>query len=138
MGTIPNTVTDLEFVTTCLEALGAMTAEILLPEYYENSLKIKYASDATAANMIDLIHDSISSPFACAYNHILNRFMLGTTFCDQLTNQINLTLPRPMPREKRLPSPEDGRAYREVRRCSLRKAAPQTRSSLPALAYFIY
>mgnify|MGYP001179648043 FL=1 len=87
VGAIPNTVTDLEFVTTCLEALGAMTAEILLPEYYENSLKIKYASDATAANMIDLIHDSISSPFACAYNHILNGFMLGTTFCDQLTNR---------------------------------------------------
>ncbi len=85
VGAIPNTTPDLDFVTTCIEALNAKTAEILLPEYYENALKIKYASDATAAKMIDLIHDSISSPFACAYNHILNGFMLGATFCDLLT-----------------------------------------------------
>lgn len=85
VGAIPNTTTDLEFITTCLEALALNTSEILLPEYYENSLKIKYASDATAAKMIDIIHDSISSPFACAYDNLLGGFMLNITFCTQLS-----------------------------------------------------
>lgn len=85
VGAIPTTATDLEFITTCIEALSAATADIVLPEYYENSLKVKYASDNTVAKMIDIIHDSISSPFACAYDNSLGGFMLNVTFCTQLT-----------------------------------------------------
>lgn len=35
--------------------------------------------------MIDIIHDSISSPFACAYDNLLGGFMLNITFCTQLS-----------------------------------------------------
>ncbi len=84
VGGIPITVQDMEFITTVIEALSAATSEIVLPEYYENSLKVKYARDNTVAKMIDIIHDSISSPFALAYDNMTSSFMLGSTFCTPL------------------------------------------------------
>jgi ABC-type sugar transport system, periplasmic component len=87
VGGIPTTITDLEFVTTVIEALSADTAVTVLPEYYENSLKVKYASDNTVAKMIDIIHDSISSPFALAYDSAIGSFMMSGCFCTPLTSK---------------------------------------------------
>lgn len=86
IGAIPVTVqpSNLDFVLTCLEVLSIRTAEMVIPEYYENALKVKYVDGQDDAKMIDLIHDSIGSPFAVAYDNALGGFMLGTCFCTPL------------------------------------------------------
>ena len=47
---------------------------------YEEALKIKYVNGSEDAAMIDLIHDSITSPFALAYNNILGGMLLANCF----------------------------------------------------------
>lgn len=78
MGTVPQS--DLPFVFTCLEVLGRETAETVMPTYYEEALKVKYVGGTDDAAMIDLIHDTITSPFALAYNQILANFPMRDTF----------------------------------------------------------
>ena len=78
MGTVPQS--DLPFVFTCLEVLGRETAETVMPTYYEEALKVKYVGGTDDAAMIDLIHDTITSPFALAYNQILANFPMRYTF----------------------------------------------------------
>ena len=89
IGAIPVTVppAELDFVFTCLEVLSAETAKTVIPEYYENALKVKYVDGEDDAKMIDLIHDTIGSPFAVAYNTTLGDFMLGVCFCTPLGNK---------------------------------------------------
>ncbi len=91
VGAIPGTVpTDnYEFVFTCLEALSAETAKTVLPEYYENALKVKYVDGADDAVMIDLIHDSIGSPFAVAFDSSTGNIMLQNTFSSLLGQNSN-------------------------------------------------
>jgi len=86
IGAIPVTVApaNLDFVFTCLEVLSIQTAKMVIPQYYENALKVKYVDGQDDAKMIDLIHDSISSPFAVAYDDSLGEFMLRTCFCTPL------------------------------------------------------
>ena len=43
-----------------------MTSKIVIPAYYDLALKNKYSRDATTAQMIDMIHDSITADF-CFY-----------------------------------------------------------------------
>lgn len=88
IGAIPVTVpvADLDFVFTCLEVLSMETAKTVIPEYYENGLKLKYVEGQEDSKMIDLIHDSIGSPFAVAFNTTLGDFMLGVCFCTPLGN----------------------------------------------------
>ena len=81
MGVIPVTCMDLEFASTCIEALNRETSVMVMPEYYEVALKIKYTHDQIAAQMIDLVHDTISSAFPLAYDMSLNSVML-TSFTD--------------------------------------------------------
>ena len=88
IGAIPSTVTgdELTFVLTCLEVLGRETSKTVMPAFYEDGLKVKYADGQDDAKMIDLIHDSISSPFAVAYDNTLANFLLGTVFLNPLAN----------------------------------------------------
>ncbi len=89
VGAIPGTLPEssVEFCHTCLEVFARETSKQVIPEYYENALKIKYVDGQDDAKMIDLIHDTISSPFAVAYDSMLGSFMLGSCFCTPLASQ---------------------------------------------------
>lgn len=78
---------ELPFVFTCLEVLGRETGKTVMPTYYEDALKVKYVGGSEDAAMIDLIHDSITSPFALAYNDVLDNFILRATFIDPLIDK---------------------------------------------------
>ena len=77
---------ELNFVLTCLEVLGRETSKSVMPAFYEDGLKVKYADGQDDAKMVDLIHDSISSPFAVAYDSTLGNFLLRNVFLDPLAN----------------------------------------------------
>lgn len=78
---------ELPFVFTCLEVLGRETGKTVMPTYYEDALKVKYVGGSEDAAMIDLIHDSITSPFALAYNAVLNDFIMRNTFLVPLSEE---------------------------------------------------
>jgi len=50
-----------------IEAMSSETWKTLTLTYYETALKVKYARDEISAQMIDIIHDSISTEFAFVY-----------------------------------------------------------------------
>ena len=83
MGAIPNTCTDIDFVSTCIEVLCRETSKDVLPTYYNVALKVKYTTDEHAAQMIDLIHDNFGSSFVLAYDQVLGEFMLHS-FADRV------------------------------------------------------
>lgn len=89
IGMIPTTVqeSNLDFVYTCLEVLARETGRRVIPAYYEEALKVKYVNGQDDAKMIDLIHDSISTPFPVAYNNMLGDFLLATCFANPLGNK---------------------------------------------------
>ncbi len=76
--------TDLDFISTVLEVMGREAGRTIIPAYYEEALKIKYVNGSEDAAMIDLIHDSITSPFALAYNNILGGMLLANCFLTPL------------------------------------------------------
>ncbi|MBR5311764.1 MAG: hypothetical protein IKU40_02650 [Clostridia bacterium] len=82
LSTLP--VDSEEFVHTCLEVFARETNKQVIPQWYENALKVKYVDGQDDAKMIDLIHDTITSPFAVAYNGTLGGYMLGTAFLTPL------------------------------------------------------
>ena len=86
VGAIPMTLPpeSMEFCTTCLEVFCRETGKTVIPKYYEEGLKVKYSNGQDDARLIDLIHDSISSPFPVAFNGTLGGFLLGTCFSTPL------------------------------------------------------
>lgn len=72
------------FVHTCLEVLNRETHKQVIPQWYENALKVKYADGQDDAKMIDLIYNAITSPFAVGYNEVLGSNMLGNAFLTPL------------------------------------------------------
>jgi hypothetical protein len=84
MGIIPITNLDTNYVTTVIEVLSRETSTMLMPQYYETALKVKYITDGMSATMIDLIHDNFGSSFPLAYDSSLNGIMLHS-FSDPLT-----------------------------------------------------
>ncbi len=86
LSTLP--VDSEEFVHTCLEVFARETNKQVIPQWYENALKVKYVDGQDDAKMIDLIHDTITSPFAVAYNGTLGGYMLGTAFLTPLGSQL--------------------------------------------------
>ena len=50
-----------------LEYLAAYSSSLVAPEFYETALRGKYSRDPNAAEMIDLIHDGITTDFAVAW-----------------------------------------------------------------------
>ena len=79
-------VEQMPYVCTVLEVCGRETNRMVIPEWYENGLKVKYANGQDDARMIDLIHDAITSPFALAYDQALSNFMMSTGFSTPLSN----------------------------------------------------
>ena len=75
---------SMEYVCTVLEVCGRETNRMVIPEWYENGLKIKYANGQDDAKMIDLIHDTITDPFALAYDQALSNFMMSSCFSSPL------------------------------------------------------
>ena len=86
IGAIPVTLPaeSVDFCHTVLEVLCRETGRTVIPEWYENGLKIKYSKGQDDAKMIDLIHDTITGPFAVAYNSVLGDFLLTSCFCEPL------------------------------------------------------
>ena len=75
---------QMDFVSTVLEVMAREAGKTIIPAYYEEALKIKYVNGSEDAAMIDLIHDSITSPFALAYNNILGGMLLANCFLTPL------------------------------------------------------
>ncbi len=75
---------QLDFVSTCLEVMAREASKTIIPAYYEEALKVKYVNGTDDAAIIDLIHDSITSPFALAYNNILGGMLLANCFLTPL------------------------------------------------------
>ena len=70
-----------------IEAMSAETWKSLMPAYYETALKVKYVRDDASAQMIDIIHDSISTEFAFVYYATLNN--AGQIYRTLVTNNSN-------------------------------------------------
>lgn len=69
---IPVTNKKVEATSSMLEALAAESHRVVAPAYYDVALKIKYSRDPESAEMIDLIHDNVSSDFAGLYSNSLS------------------------------------------------------------------
>lgn len=50
-----------------LEAMCSMSSTMVLPTYYDKALKNKYSRDAETAEMIDIVHNSVTSDFSFAW-----------------------------------------------------------------------
>jgi hypothetical protein len=71
IGAIPTTTNNFDMVCAVLEALNRETERTIIPAYYEQSLKIKYARDDASAQIIDIIHDGMGNVFSLAYSEII-------------------------------------------------------------------
>ncbi len=65
VGYIPSTISfaNLSFVSAVIEYLSQMTSEIVMPKYYESTLKVRYSKNPDNARMIQLIHDHYGNAF---------------------------------------------------------------------------
>ncbi|MBQ3636926.1 MAG: hypothetical protein II953_01060 [Clostridia bacterium] len=72
IGSIPSASLNLDKIGAVLEVLSSETWRIVMPAWYETSLKIKYSRDNIAAQIIDLIHDSTTTNFIYAYSNPLS------------------------------------------------------------------
>ena len=68
IGAIPSTTPNFDMTCVVLEALCRETKKTVMPVYYEQALKIKYARDEKSAQIIDLIHDNMRNVFPLAYS----------------------------------------------------------------------
>lgn len=76
---------NLDMAGAVLEALCAETYRSVTPVWYETALKIKYTRDDISAQMIDLIHGSITTNFIYAYNYALSD--IGLQYRTLITNK---------------------------------------------------
>ena len=88
-----NTTDHFTAASAYLQALCASSTEIL-HEYYENTLKYKYNDDKETKAIIDLVHDSVDSPFSVLISRLVYaRTSSKTLLWDLLTraaeNQTN-------------------------------------------------
>ena len=57
-GVVPVTASNLQMIGTILESLHSESAKIVIPAYYDVSLKTKYARDEESSKMLDLIFEN--------------------------------------------------------------------------------
>ncbi len=67
VGAIPIIAPDPEMSGAVVQMLCRTTHELVLPAYYETSLKIKYARDDYTSEMIDLIYNGVADMFCIVY-----------------------------------------------------------------------
>ena len=72
IGAIPVTTPNFDMTCVVAEALCRETKKTIMPVYYEQALKIKYARDEKSAQIIDLIHDNMRNVFPLAYSEHLS------------------------------------------------------------------
>ena len=70
-----------------LEFLCAYSSELVAPEYYEGALKGRYTRDSQAAEMIDLIHDNVTTDFAIAWGESINNIGQIYRSAGKITNK---------------------------------------------------
>ena len=75
---IPTNAPDMDFCGVMLDALCRESSELVIPQYYEKALKVKYSRDDDSVEMLNLIRDSIWFDFGFVYSISLN--YLGTFF----------------------------------------------------------
>ena len=63
---------DGDRVTAFLEAMAAESYRRVTYAYYDTALKVQYARDPVAAEMLDIISEGIVFDFAYVYNQSLN------------------------------------------------------------------
>lgn len=69
---VPKTVQDTDMTGNIMEALCILGRQDIVPKYYEITLKNKYFSDETAAEMLDLIRDTAMFDILNVYTMPLN------------------------------------------------------------------
>ncbi len=89
MGAIPKTCRIAGDVSILVQAMMRYTNEKVLPDYYETSLKLKYAQDEPSSRMIDIIRGGITSPFELAYGYQFGR-PLYVSIRDSIKNGANI------------------------------------------------
>ena len=73
---IPITVPEehIDAITATLEVTSSVAHEISLPAYYDGAMKNKYSRDPEQAEMVDLIHDTITGDFAHIYGDVVGKY----------------------------------------------------------------
>ena len=76
---IPIVNTNVEGMTAILEKLSYNYYYDVMPQYFEVILKTKYRRDSSdaASQMLDLIHDNMTTDFAYIYNYGMSNMMLS-------------------------------------------------------------
>jgi len=85
IGAMPITVSleKASAVSAYVQAMTLYSSEYLMPAYYETALKVKYAQDDYSSQILDIVTDSINSPFEFAFNS-----NLGGIFTSGITESI--------------------------------------------------
>ena len=87
LGAVPVTSLNLDKIGAVVEALGSESYRTVIPAWYENALKIKYSRDEISAQIIDIVHDALSTDFIYAYSPQLGN--VGTIMRNQVNNNNN-------------------------------------------------
>ena len=89
---VPNNCRKTDLTFAALELLAYEGYYRVMPEYYNISMKQKYlrGSDDTAVQLIDLIHDSITTDFGYVYNYEMGSVIVGLRDC-ALQNSFNFS-----------------------------------------------
>ena len=66
---LPSYCTKVDAVCAAFEALSAEGYSSVIPVCYEIAMKTKYARDSLSSQMLDIMHDSISTDFAYVNNY---------------------------------------------------------------------
>ena len=85
IGGVSGSSLNLDMTGAVLEALCAETYRSVTPVWYETATKIKYSRDDVSSQMIDLIHDTMTTSFIFAYNYALND--IGLIYRKLVTNK---------------------------------------------------
>ena len=80
---VPVSIKDLSYSGLILDALCRESSELVIPKYYDQALKYKYARDNESEEMLNVARDSIWFDFGFIYSQALNG--LGS-FLDILKN----------------------------------------------------
>ncbi len=87
---IPKSVAgDIEFISIIYEALCAESYKTVYPVYYDQALKGRYSSDATTAEMVDLIMEGRIFTLACQFPNVVFQnlpHMYRHLLIDDITN----------------------------------------------------
>lgn len=74
IGSVNGASQNLDILGTVLEVLNSETHRTVIPVWYDTALKIKYSRDdpSVSSQMIDLIHDTITTNFVFVYSNRLS------------------------------------------------------------------